>query len=176
MPEASPSFTDRLAVFAATLGPVGRMPKAPGTWGSATALVAAPWCLMPLPLSGRIAALGVVFAGGAWAAGRAERALGRKDPGCVVVDELLGQWAAFTPFHLGADALFTPQNPFMPVDLLLLFLLFRLFDILKPWPIRALDRGVPGGLGIMVDDLAAGLFAAASFAILRAALSAIWPL
>lgn len=152
------SMADAAAVFIATLGPVGRLPGAPGTWGSAAALAAAPWCFMPLPLAGRLAALALVLALGTWAAARAETALGRKDPGCVVVDELLGQWAAFLPFHLSG------AGQAMPLDLLGLFALFRFFDILKPWPIRAVERSVPGGLGIMLDDLLAGVFAAASYA------------
>ncbi|OIO04484.1 MAG: phosphatidylglycerophosphatase A [Desulfovibrionaceae bacterium CG1_02_65_16] len=157
----APTLSDRLLVFVATLGPIGRMPKAPGTWGSAAALAAAPWCFVPLPLPARLGVLAAVLLAGTWAAGRAEKILGRKDPGCVVVDELLGQWTAFAPFFLSGWT----QN--MPLDLLELFLLFRFFDILKPWPIRALDRGVPGGLGIMLDDLAAGLCAAAAFALLH---------
>ncbi|MDR3639750.1 MAG: phosphatidylglycerophosphatase A [Humidesulfovibrio sp.] len=155
------SLPDRLALFLATLGPVGRMPKAPGTWGSAAALVAAPWCFMPLPFYARAGVLCLVLGAGAWAAGRAETVLGRKDPGCVVVDELLGQWTAFAPFHL------TDFDRLLPLDLLELFLLFRFFDILKPWPIRAVDRGVSGGFGVMLDDLLAGLFAAGSFALLH---------
>jgi phosphatidylglycerophosphatase A len=161
MSAAPVPFTGRLALFLGTLGPVGRMPKAPGTWGSAAALVAAPWCLMPLPLAARAGVLCLILIAGAWAAGRSEILLGRKDPGCVVVDELLGQWAAFTPFHLSG------WSQAMPIDLLALFALFRLFDILKPWPIRAVDRGVPGGLGIMLDDLLAGVFAAGTFALIR---------
>jgi phosphatidylglycerophosphatase A len=154
------SLADSAAVFIATLGPVGRLPKAPGTWGSAAALAAAPWCFMPLSLPWRIAALGLVLGLGTVAAARAEKALGRKDPGCVVVDELLGQWTAFLPFHLAG------AGPAMPLDLLALFALFRLFDILKPWPIRAVERSVPGGLGVMLDDLLAGVFAAASYAVI----------
>jgi phosphatidylglycerophosphatase A len=161
MPIASPSFQDRLALFLSTLGPVGRMPKAPGTWGSAAALVAAPWCFMPLPFYARIGALCLVLGVGTWAAGRTEKTLGHKDPGCVVVDELLGQWAAFAPFHLAG------YDTSLPLDLLELFLLFRFFDILKPWPIRAVDRSVPGGLGVMLDDLLAGAFAAGVFALLH---------
>lgn len=156
---------DNVAVFIATLGPVGRLPKAPGTWGSLAATAVAPWCFMPLPLPARLAALALVLGLGAWAASRAEDALGRKDPGCVVVDELLGQWTAFAPFHLADPGQTMPQS--MPLDLLTLFALFRLFDILKPWPIRAIDRGVPGGIGVMLDDLLAGVFAAGAFAVLR---------
>ena len=161
MPPASFSAPNRLALFLATLGPLGRMPKAPGTWGSGAALVVAPWCFMPLPLYARMVALGLILVVGAWAAGRAEKLLGRKDPGCVVVDELLGQWVAFAPFHLAG------WSQAMPLDLLELFVLFRFFDILKPWPIRAVDRGVPGGIGVMLDDLLAGLFAAGTFALLH---------
>ncbi|MBI5518500.1 MAG: phosphatidylglycerophosphatase A [Desulfovibrio sp.] len=163
-PSAPLSPADAGAVFIATLGPIGRMPKAPGTWGSLAATCAAPWLFSPLPLAARLAVLALVLLGGAWAAGRAERIMGSKDPGCVVVDELLGQWAAFAPFHLAADSAAT-----LPLDLLLLFALFRAFDIVKPWPIRAVERAVPGGLGVMLDDLVAGVFAAASFALLRLA-------
>lgn len=157
----NPTFSDRLAVFAATLGPVGRMRKAPGTWGSAAALAAAPWCFVPMPLWARAGVLAGILVGGAYVAGRAEKVLGRKDPGCVVVDELLGQWTAFSPFFLAGP------TPNMPLDLFELFLLFRFFDILKPWPVGAVDRGVPGGIGVMLDDLVAGLFAAATFALLH---------
>jgi phosphatidylglycerophosphatase A len=152
---------DRLALVIATLGPAGRMPKAPGTWGSLAATLAAPWCFLPLPLSGRLAVLGGVLAVGTWASGRASRVMGREDPGCVVVDELLGQWTAFAPFFLAGWDTRTPW------ELLGLFALFRLFDIAKPWPIRAIDRGVRGGLGIMLDDLLAGVFAAAALALIR---------
>ena len=55
----------------------------------------------------------------------------------------------------------------MPLELFALFLLFRVYDIMKPWPIRAVEHGVPGGLGIMLDDLVAGAFAAASYALVR---------
>lgn len=141
---------DRLALELATLGPLGRLPKAPGTWGSAGAVLAAPWLFLPLPLPGRLLVLGLVLGLGTWAASRAEAVLGRTDPGCVVVDELLGQWAALLP--LAAPA---------PLPLLLGFALFRLLDILKPWPIRAVEKGLPGGLGIMADDLLAGIIAGA---------------
>lgn len=159
--KSTPPLADSAAVFIATLGPIGRMPKAPGTWGSAAALAAAPWCFTPLPLSARLAALTLLLGLGSWAAARAERTLGRKDPGCIVVDELLGQWTAFLPFHL------TGWTQAMPLELFGLFVLFRFFDIVKPWPIRAVERSVPGGLGVMLDDLLAGVFAAAFFALLR---------
>lgn len=161
MHAVAPSPLDRVALALATLGPVGRMPKAPGTWGSLAATLAAPWCFLPLPLPARLGALAGLLLLGAWAAGRAGRALGAEDPGCVVIDELLGQWTAFAPFFLaGLDSRTL-------LELLALFALFRLFDILKPWPIRAVERGVRGGLGVMLDDLLAGLLAAGAFALAR---------
>ena len=162
---APDSLLDRAALTIATLGPVGRLPVAPGTWGSAAALVLAPWIFLPLPLYWRLGALALILLAGAWAANRAEALLDEKDPGCVVVDELLGQWTAFAPFHLFAGL--SGWTATTPWELLILFGLFRLFDIVKPWPIRAVERGVPGGFGVMLDDLLAGLFAAAAFIPIR---------
>lgn len=150
MSAVRPSPGDRLAVQVATLGPVGRMPFAPGTWGSAAALLLAPWLFLPLSLPLRCLALAVVFALGTWAAGRAEDVLERNDPGCVVIDEVLGQWTAFLPLaHPGAWTLLAGLA------------LFRILDILKPWPIRWVERRFQGGLGVMADDLLAGALAAA---------------
>ncbi len=164
-PSTAPTGLDAIALAIATLGPVGRLPVAPGTWGSAAALVLAPWVFIPLPLLWRLGVLAFILVVGSWAAARAETLLGEKDPGCVVVDELLGQWTAFAPFHLFAG--FSGWTATTPWELLILFGLFRLFDIVKPWPIRAVERGVPGGLGVMLDDLVAGLFAAAAFLPIR---------
>ena len=169
----APGLLDRAALAVATLGPVGRMPKAPGTWGSLAALLLAPFVFNPLPLPWRLGVLALILVLGAWAAARAEVILGQEDPGCVVVDELLGQWTAFAPFHLatemtgGATSWTSSWNGTTPLELLVLFGLFRLFDIVKPWPIRAVERSVPGGLGVMLDDLVAGLFAAAVFIPIR---------
>lgn len=126
---------------------VGLLPKAPGTWGSLAALPFAwliastgnPW-LLPL------AAL-LVFLAGTWAAERLERASGDKDPGHVVIDEVAGQWMTLAV---------------VPLDPLLYgigFVLFRVMDITKPWPANWLDRNVSGGLGVMLDDIAAGAYA-----------------
>ncbi len=149
---------DRLALELATLGPVGRMPQAPGTWGSAAAVLLAPWLFLPLPLFGRLLVLALVFALGTWAATRAEAALGTTDPGCVVIDELLGQWTTFLPF--AAPTVWT---------LFAAFVLFRVLDIAKPWPIRLLERSLPRGLGVMADDLLAGALAGGALFLLRLA-------
>lgn len=165
----APTGLDAIALSVATLGPVGRMPFAPGTWGSAAALIIAPWCFLPLSFLARLGVLAVILGVGALAASRAGRVLGDEDPGCVVVDELLGQWTAFLPFHIStaASGWFSGWTNTTPWELLALFGLFRLFDILKPWPIRAVERGVRGGLGVMLDDVVAGAFAAAAFFLIR---------
>jgi phosphatidylglycerophosphatase A len=145
---SAPNPLDKLAVALATLGPVGHFPKAPGTWGSLAAVVSAPWLFLNLALPWRAAVLLGVFIVGTWACGRAEIVMNRKDPGCVVVDELFGQWLALLFF--GA----------MPVWYLpIAFALFRVFDILKPWPVKWAETAFPGGFGVMLDDGVAGLYA-----------------
>jgi len=139
---------DKLALALATLGPVGHFPKAPGTWGSLAAAVVAPSLFLTLTMPWRIAVLVGVFLVGTWACGRAETIMGKKDPGCVVVDELFGQW--LTLFFFQAMPLWY---------LAAAFVLFRVFDILKPWPVRWAETGFPGGFGVMIDDGVAGLYA-----------------
>jgi len=135
----------------------GFFPVAPGTAGSLLGVALYPW--VPLGTLGPGAFLFLAAAAllGVAAAGRAEREFG-EDGGPIVVDEIVGQWIALaglapTPFVLVAG-----------------FLLFRLFDILKPFPARRLER-VGGGAGVMLDDVAAGLWAAI---VLRLVLRA-WP-
>ena len=145
------SFSDHLALGIARLGVAGLSPIGPGTCGSFVAVLLAPWCFMPSPVYWQLAVLTAVFFVGAWAAGRAERILHEKDPGQVVVDELLGQWVAIMP--LGAVV-----NIW---QLLAAFILFRVLDIAKPWPIKASENWLPGGYGVMLDDLVGGVGAAA---------------
>lgn len=137
---------DTIALHISRLWIAGRAPFAPGTWGSLASIILAPWFFMPLSMPLRCLALVVIFFVGAWSAGEAERLLGCKDPSCVVVDELLGQWITILPF-----AALTPMQLFIA------FVLFRLFDILKPWPIHAAEHWLPGGYGVMIDDAIAGL-------------------
>jgi phosphatidylglycerophosphatase A len=150
---------DILGTALATLGPIGHFPKAPGTWGSLAAIVAAPWLFLPLPLWGRLAVLAAVFAVGIWACAVAERTMGRKDPGCVIIDELFGQWLTLLFFVS------------LPIWFLALgFALFRFFDILKPWPVKWAETAFPGGLGVMADDGVAGLYALACLHLIALAL------
>ena len=143
----------RLALLVATAGGAGWAPLAPGTVGSAlTGLVL--W-LAPPSRTGRAVGLVVVTVLGLWAAGRAERALGRKDPGAIVVDEVAGMTLSVLPFP--------PTWPVLAVG----FVLFRVFDIWKPFPANVAQR-LPGGLGVMADDLVAGVYALLVLAALRA--------
>lgn len=143
------SKLDHIASAIATLGPFGHLPKIPGTWGSLAAVVAAPWLFLPLSLPMRAMVLLIILIVGIWASSRSERVFQCKDPGCVVVDELLGQWLTLFPFAA-----------LSPWQLAIGFALFRIMDILKPWPIRLVDCRVPGGLGVMIDDCLAAIPAA----------------
>nr|WP_027177242.1 phosphatidylglycerophosphatase A [Maridesulfovibrio hydrothermalis] len=140
----------------ATLGPVGFLPKAPGTWGSAAAVITAPFLFFPLPLPVKLIVLGLLFYFGAKACTAAENDLGIKDPGCVVIDEVLGQWLVFLPF-----------SAVVGWQVIAGFILFRIFDIYKPWPVKASEKWLKSGWGVMIDDVFAGLYAMLGVWLLR---------
>jgi phosphatidylglycerophosphatase A len=127
----------------------GYFPKGPGTAGSVAAvLIAIPLWFAGLPPWGfAVLSLAVLYPG-IWAAGRVAIESGRKDPQLVVIDEVLGQWLTLA----GATHLSWPA---LGIGLLL----FRIFDILKPPPVRQIER-VPGGAGIVLDDMMAGVYGA----------------
>ena len=126
----------------------GLAPVAQGTFGSLAAI--APWLLLrQYSLSLNLAVIVIGFVVGVWACDIAGRALGVDDHRSLVWDEFIGQWIALLP------ALAAPWW-----TIVLGFALFRLFDIWKPWPIRYVDRHLKGGLGVMADDVIAGIFAA----------------
>ncbi len=134
----------------------GLTPVAQGTFGSLAALL--PWLLLrQLSLPLYVLVLLVGFAIGVWACDIAGRALGVDDHRSLVWDEFIGQWIALIPLLL--PALLPTRFPTW-WWLLAGFVLFRLFDVWKPWPIRWLDRHLKGGMGVMVDDVVAGIFAA----------------
>ncbi len=135
----------------------GYSPFAPGTAGSAVGLLLF-WPLSGLGWIWQLAACLVVLAAGTLAASRVATLVARKDPGLVVVDEVAGQWITLAGL------------PFTVPIALAGFVLFRIMDIVKPWPARALER-LPGGWGIMADDVAAGLYA---HLVLRVLL-VVWP-
>lgn len=124
----------------------GASPWAPGTAGT---LAAVPlWYLLAqLPLMTYLALTLAAFALGCWLCQRTSEDLGVHDHGGIVWDEFVGYWVTMIAL------------PVTPLWALAGFGLFRVFDILKPWPIRWIDRRVRGGLGIMLDDLLAGIFA-----------------
>jgi phosphatidylglycerophosphatase A len=134
----------------ARLHPVGLSPYMPGTCCSAVAVLAAPFLFLPLSFGPRCALLALLLVAGALLTDRAERLLGVKDPPELVIDELPGMWIT----------LLLLEEP-SPAVLFAAFILFRFFDIVKPWPISAVERRVPGGAGIMADDVVAGLVALA---------------
>ncbi len=132
-------------LFATWFG-VGYLPKAPGTWGSLAALPFA-WAAVSIGGVGTlVVATFIVFLVGLWASRDYMARSGTHDPGSIVIDEVAGQWIVL---------LVAPQNPFAYV---LGFLLFRFFDVLKPWPISWVDKNIGGAWGVMVDDVLAGVF------------------
>jgi phosphatidylglycerophosphatase A len=134
----------------ATGGYVGYIPLAPGTFGSVEGLLLGWLVLAPIAQRSPLIAVAlfvVLFVAGCWIAGRAERIFARHDSSRIVIDEILGMAAAMFllparwPWMLGA------------------FGLFRLFDIMKPYPASLIDRELHGGVGVMLDDLAAAIYA-----------------
>jgi phosphatidylglycerophosphatase A len=134
----------------------GLAPRAPGTFGSAVGIVAA-WWLLELPLAWRVAVVAAVIAAGIFICGESARRLGRHDDQRIVLDEIAG--VLLTSLAVAEKSLFA---------LALVFVFFRFFDIVKPWPIRDVDHSLKGGLGIMLDDLIAAVFAAACVVTVRA--------
>ncbi len=124
----------------------GRIRWAPGTWGTLVGL-AIYALLRPLPPTVYAVAVTALFVFGVWASGRVAQALGQKDPSCIVWDEIVGVLVAL--FMLPAGWGYVAAG----------FLLFRLFDIAKPAGIDQIQH-LPGGWGIMVDDVLAGVYAA----------------
>lgn len=136
----------RLAVFLATVAYCGYFPVAPGTVGSAAGLIVylLVWWTQSRVLE--VALIAATFIVGTWAATHAERYFGGIDPGPVVIDEVLGQLITLAFIPVGWRAA------------LIGFVLFRIYDVIKPYPANRLEK-LHGGLGIMSDDAAAGVYA-----------------
>jgi phosphatidylglycerophosphatase A len=132
-------------MFLATGFYTGNIPFAPGTFGS---LIGLPLCFALAGMSAGPAMLWtllfIFFA--VWIADAAEKILEQNDPGCIVIDEIAGMMVALVGL------------PFNPITVVIWFIIFRILDILKPFPIRDLDKRIPGGLGVVADDVAAGIF------------------
>jgi phosphatidylglycerophosphatase A len=137
---------DQTAVCLATGFYIGRAPFAPGTFGS---LLGLPLCavLDRLQLAAALLATAAVIGVAVWAAGRAEAVLGRRDAPAIVIDEVAGMMVALAGL------------PFTLFNAAVGFLIFRLLDILKPFPARRIDSRMHGGAGIVMDDVVAGVYA-----------------
>jgi phosphatidylglycerophosphatase A len=175
-----PQRKPRFALFIATAGGLGYLPKAPGTWGSAggallailivwiTSIhslrardISSPagfWTVGLIPGYGVCLVAVLIAAVGVWAAGRAARYAGQEDPQFIVIDEVSGQLITY----------FMPFAVLNWKSWLLGFILFRVFDIWKPFPVRQAEA-LPGGWGIMADDWVAGIYAGIGLWIARAA-------
>ena len=147
-------FSHRLAVLLALWFGCGRLPWAPGTWGSLGALPLG-WAALQWGVGFGVLVALAVFAVGLWASSLYVRSTGGNDPAEVVIDEVAGQCLALC------------FAPLTPAGILAAFLLFRLFDIAKPFPIRWCERRFADGWGIMLDDVLAALYAGASLLLLR---------
>ena len=155
----------RLAWWVAAGFGSGYLRPAPGTWGSLAGLLA--WlglvqltraCAGPAALALRLAAPFLLTALAVWASDRVVRETGLEDPSFIVIDEWAGQWFALTPLLATGALQPQPWGPWLG-QLVAPFLLFRLFDIWKPGPVDAAQR-LPGGWGVVIDDVVAGLLAA----------------
>ena len=131
-------------MFLATGFYAGNIPFAPGTFGS---LIGLPLCFalagMSVAPAMLVTLLFIFFA--VWIADAAEKILEQSDPGCIVIDEIAGMLVALVGL------------PFNLITVVIGFVIFRILDILKPFPIRDLDKRIPGGLGVVADDVAAGI-------------------
>lgn len=148
----------RLALLLTTVFGVGYAPIAPGTFGSIAGLGMA-WVLLQQtgwsPWSLAVAAV-VLTPIASLACGVVERELKVEDPGIIVVDEVVGQWLTLAAIR-----------PERPLDWLGALALFRVFDVLKPWPIRRLEK-IPNGWGVVADDFAAGACGMMTIVLIRA--------
>jgi len=153
----------RLIILLATAGYAGFVPVAPGTAGSIVGLILA-WAIFggfwQVPWQIAVPAFAVLFVLACWVSGRAEEIFNQPDSSHIVIDEVLGMVA--TMFG----------NPVDWSHLAVGFVLFRLFDIIKPFPAGLIDRRMRGGAGVMLDDLAAAIYANI---VLRLVARLFWP-
>ena len=139
-------FREAAVVFLATGFHIGNIPFAPGTFGT---IIGLPLCFILASLQRPFAIIGTILfiAIAVWIANDAEKLLKKSDPGCIVIDEIAGM--AVTLVGL----------PFNLTTVLIGFIIFRILDIAKPFPIRTLDKRLFGGFGVVMDDVAAGILA-----------------
>jgi len=135
----------RLGVFIATCAHVGYAPVAPGTWGSAVGLFVYYLVRRQGSMTVELAVIAVIMIVGLWAATEAEHHFGGIDPGPVVIDEVIGMLITLA------------LHPVNVLGAVLGFLIFRVLDVVKPWPARRVEL-LPGGFGVVLDDVMAGIY------------------
>jgi len=135
------------ATWVATWFGCGLMHPAPGTWGTLGALPVGLLLMVFGGIPALILGLIIVIPVGLWATGKFEQMSGDHDSGMIVIDEVAGLWLTLLAARME------------PLSIVLAFALFRLFDIVKPWPVSYFDR-MEGAKGVMLDDIAAGVYAA----------------
>jgi len=139
------NFRDRALVFLATGLSIGKIPIAPGTFGT---LLGFPICfgLAELGAVGSIAGVAAFVLLAVWLADRAEHLIGKKDASAIVIDEVAGMMVTLAGL------------PLTPLNLAAGFVAFRVMDVIKPFPARQIDRKMSGGWGVVMDDVVAGIY------------------
>ena len=138
-------FLRRLGVFIATCAHVGYAPVAPGTFGSAVGLVVYYLVRRQASTAVELGAIAVILVVGLWSATEAEHHFGGIDPGPVVIDEVIGMLITLA------------LHPVNVAGAIVGFFIFRVLDVVKPWPARRLEL-LPGGFGVVLDDVMAGVY------------------
>ena len=138
-------FLRRLGVFIATCAHVGYAPVAPGTFGSAVGLAVYYLLRRQASIAVELGAIALILVVGLWSATEAEHHFGGIDPGPVVIDEVIGMLITLA------------LHPVNVVGAIIGFFIFRVLDVVKPWPARRLEL-LPGGFGVVLDDVMAGIY------------------
>ena len=138
-------FLRRLGVFIATCAHVGYAPVAPGTFGSGVGLVVYYLVRRQTSTAVELGAIALLLVVGLWSATEAEHHFGGIDPGPVVIDEVIGMLITLA------------LHPVNVVGAIIGFFIFRVLDVVKPWPARRLEL-LPGGFGVVLDDVMAGVY------------------
>ena len=138
------NFREKGVLFLSSGGFIGNIPFAPGTFGS---LLGLPLCFLLSKVNLWVSFLFIVIfvALAVWVCNKALQLIQEKDPGCIVIDEISGMMLSLAGI------------PFNPISAVAGFVIFRLLDIFKPFPIRAIEKKFSGGTGIVLDDIAAGI-------------------
>jgi phosphatidylglycerophosphatase A len=137
-------ISEKFIIGAATGGWIGFLPFSPGTFGSLPGILLF-YGIAGIPFAASLVLVAALIAAAVWIAGAAEKLLAAKDPGCIVIDEIAGMGVTFLGVSFSMEAA------------IIGFMVFRFFDILKPFPVRYLEKRLSGGLGVVMDDVAAGI-------------------